>query len=75
MDKDDFKEWLEHPITEKFKKYLKDSAKEESSIVADAILNGDVIPQEDQIRISTLAMTLVQISEIGLDEIEGFYKK
>jgi len=75
MDKDEFADWLEHPGTEYFIKYLKDSAQEESKMVADMILGGAIVPLDDQIRISTLSMTLIQISEISLDEIEDFYKK
>jgi len=75
MDKDSFAEWLENPVTEYFIKYLKNSAKEEATFIADAILNGDIVPLDDQIRVSTLSMTLTQISEISFQEIESFYKK
>lgn len=75
MDKDRFAEWLENPVTEYFIKYLKDSAKEESGLVADAIMNGDVVPVDDQIRVATLGMTLIQISEIDFQEIDTFYTK
>jgi len=75
MDKDSFAEWLDNPVTEYFIKYLKDSAKEESTFLAEAILHGETIPLDDQIRVSTLSMTLMQISEIGLQEIETFYTK
>ena len=73
MDEDSFKQWLEDPATRYFIKYLKDSAKFESAFVAESIIGGEVIPLDDQIRISTLSQTLQQISEIGFDEIESFY--
>lgn len=75
MDKADFEEWLESPATEYFRKYLIDSGKEESKMVADAILNGEVIPLDDQIRISTMSMMFTRIAEIDFDEIESFYEK
>ncbi len=75
MDKDSFAEWADNPVTESFIKYLKDMAKEEAAFIADAILNGDIVPLDDQIRVATLSMTLTQISEIGFEEIESFYKK
>ncbi len=75
MDKDSFSQWLDDPVTEFFFKYLKDSAKLESTFIADSIVSGEVIPLDDQIRVSTLSITLIQISEIGLEEIESFYAK
>ncbi len=75
MLKAEFDEWLEDPTTKYFIKYLKDSAKEESKIVADMILGGDIVPIDDQLRISTLAMTLIQIAEVSFEEIDGFYEK
>jgi len=75
MDKDEFADWLENPVTEYFVKYLIDSGKEESKMVADAILNGDIIPLDDQIRIATMSMMFTRIAEINLEEIEGFYSR
>jgi hypothetical protein len=75
MDKDSFTQWLEDPVTRYFIKYLKDSAKAETTFIAEAIMSGEVIPLDDQIRVSTLNMTLVQISEIGFSEIQEFYEK
>jgi len=75
MLKAEFDEWLEDPTTKYFIRYLKDSAKEESKIVADMILGGDIVPLDDQLRISTLAITLIQIAEVSFEEIEGFYQK
>ncbi len=74
MLKAEFDEWLEDPTTKYFIKYLKDSAKEESKIVADMILGGDIVPIDDQLRISTLAITLIQIAEVSFEEIDGFYE-
>jgi len=75
MDRGNFFEWLENPTTQFFFKYLKDSAKQESEFITGAIMNGEVVPLDDQIRLSTLSMTLIQISEISFDEIDTFYKK
>jgi len=75
MIKAEFNEWLEDPATKYVFRYLRDSAKEESTIVADMILGGDVVPFDDQLRISTLARTLIQIAEVSFEEIDGFYEK
>lgn len=75
MHKAEFDEWLEDPATKYFLRYLKDSAKEESNILADMILGGNIVPLDDQIRISTLAVTLTQISDVSFDEVDGFYQK
>ena len=75
MHKAEFDEWLEDPTTKYFIKYLKDSAKEESKIVADMIMGGDIVPLDDQLRISTLAITLIQIADVSFEEINGFYEK
>jgi len=75
MLKAEFDEWLEDPTTKYVFKYLNDSAKEESKIVADMILGGDIVPLDDQLRISTLAMTLTQIAQVSFEEVDGFYEK
>jgi hypothetical protein len=75
MERIDFKDWLDDPVTQYFIKYLKDSAKFESTILADMIVGGDIVPLDDQLRISTLAITLNQISEITFEEIDSFYQK
>jgi len=75
MEEIDFKDWLESNVTVYFLKYLQDSAKEESKLVAQTIVNGDVVPLDDQLRISTIAITLNQISEITFAEIEDFYER
>lgn len=74
MDKASYDEWLESPVTEYFRKYLEDSALEEARFVADAILSGETIPVEDQIRVSTMSMMFKQIAIIDFEEIDGFYK-
>jgi len=75
MDKDSFKLWQDDPVTEYFIKYLKDSAKAEAKFVADAIMAGETVPLDDQIRISTMSMMFSRIAEIDREEIEGFYEK
>lgn len=72
---EDFKEWLENPVTEYFRKYLKDSAREEAELLAEDILQGVVIENSAQIKISTICSTLNRISEIDYEEIDTFYKK
>lgn len=74
MDKDDFKQWKEDPVTIYFLKYLKDLAKYESTFIAESIASGEVIPVEDQYRISTSCMTLNQISDLDQELIENFYE-
>ena len=73
--KEAFKEWSESPVTEMFLKYLVDSAKEESQIIADSILSGSVVSESEQIRVASECITLMRISEITLEEIEDFYKE
>ena len=68
-----FQEWAESPVTEYIRKYLKDSIKEESELMADSIISGGIVSENEQIRVSTLCETLDQIAEISLDEIEDFY--
>lgn len=75
MDKDDFKEWKEDPVTEKFLQYLLDSAKEEAEFVTNAVLSGEIIPVEDQIRMATMSLMFNQIAVIDFEEMESFYKK
>jgi len=75
MLKAEFDEWLDDSVTKCFLQYLRDSAKEESKIVADMIMGGDIVPLDDQLRISTLAITLIQTAEVSFDEIEGFYQQ
>jgi len=70
-----WEEWMEHPATEMLLKYLLDSAKEESDLVAESILNGSIISELDQCRVSTTCVTLQRIAEIDLAEIEDFYKE
>ena len=70
-----FQDWLESPVTEYLHKYLKDSIKEESELVADAIVSGGIISENEQIRTGTLCETLERIKDISLDEIQEFYHK
>jgi len=66
-------EWVESPVTEYFFKYLADSAKEESELLAEMILSGGIVGDIEQKRISTTCATLISISEIELQEIDDFY--
>jgi len=60
--------------TEIFIKYLIDSAKEESELLADRIVNGGIVEVDEQIRISTECLTLMRISDISIEEIDEFYQ-
>lgn len=73
MTEEDFSDWLDNPVTQYVIKYLKDSVKESSSILAESIINGGVETEAEQVRVGTLCVTLTQISEITLQEIEDFY--
>ncbi len=73
MDKSDFTDWKENPVTCYFLKYLKDSAQEEASMLADLIVGGDVVSEIEQAKVATLSMTLIHISEIEYEEITEFY--
>jgi len=68
-----FEEWLENPATEVFMKYLIDCATEESELLADSILNGSIISELEQVRVSTICVTLQRIAEIDYNEIEELY--
>lgn len=75
MNSQQFQEWLENPVTEIFLKYLKDSAKDEAQLVSESILNGSVFDLNEQIKVSTLCITLTEISEITFEEIDDFYEE
>jgi len=64
---------MESPVTEYFFKYLTDSAKEESELLAETILSGGIVGEMEQKRISTTCATLISISEIDLQEVDDFY--
>jgi len=69
-----FKDWLELPTTQYFFKYLKDSIKEESEIVAELICNGGSMTEEEMKDKAMLCVTMKHIAEIEFEEIETFYK-
>jgi hypothetical protein len=69
-----FSEWLEDPVTEYFMKYLNDSIKHESGLIAESISGNSVISEAEQIRIGSMCVTLERISEIDFEEIEEFNK-
>lgn len=75
VKKDDFDDWLENPVTEYFMQYLKDSAKEEVDIITDAIFNGAIIPENEQISKSSICATLSTIADIRFEDIESFYQE
>jgi len=75
ISQNQFDEWLESPVTEIFRKYLKDSAKEEVDLVTNLIMGGGVVSDHEQIRVSTTSLILNQISEIDIEEINEFYEE
>lgn len=75
ITQEQFEEWLESPITEQFRKYLLDSAKEEEGLVVEAITTGAILDEKEQSRISTMIYTLTRIAELDFEEIEEFYDK
>ena len=66
-------EWKDNPITEVVQKYLLDSIEEESDIIADAIANGAIIDEREQIKVATICITLRRIADITKEEIGEFY--
>ena len=68
-----FEEWLDNPATEVFMKYLIDCANEESELLAESILNGSIISDLEQVRVSTICVTLQRIADIDYNEIEELY--
>ena len=70
-----FQEWVENPVTEDILKYLIDSAKEESDIIAQTIFNGGIVEESEQIRVASECITLQRVTEITFEEIEEFYEE
>ncbi len=70
-----FKDWIGNPVTEFVIKYLNDSIKEASEMMADEIANGSIINEKDMIRTATMCITLKRIAELDYTEIEDFYTK
>jgi len=75
MKPEQMEEWLENPVTEYFRSYLKDSAKEAAEIVSDDILNGEIVPELEQAKAASMCMTLTRMSEVTFEEIENFYEE
>ena len=75
IEKEDFEDWLENPVTQYFKKYLLDSAKEEEILASASIVTGAILSEREQVRISTTFSVLESISEITLEEIEDYYEE
>lgn len=75
IDKAMFEEWVESPVTEYVRKYLKDSIKEESELVTSAIVNGAVIPEIEQTHTGAVCTTLTSVIDISLEEIQEFYQQ
>jgi len=76
MNKEEaFNDWIENPVTEYVIKYLNDSVKEASEIMADSIANGGTVTEHEMIKTSTMCITLKEIAEITYEEIEQFYSK
>lgn len=72
--KEAFNDWLENPVTKYVIKYLNDSVKEASEMMAENIANGGIITEKEMIQTSTMCITLKQIADISCEEIEDFYK-
>ena len=75
INNETWEEWLEHPATEQFKKYLLDSAKEEAEITTNTIISGGILTESEQVRVNVLCETLESIADISLEEIQDFYKE
>lgn len=73
MNEIDFKEWLENPVTEYFKKYLNDYALKEAQKVAADILGGEILTDITQAKTIGECAGYNDISKIDLETIETFY--
>lgn len=71
----EWQEWLEHPVTEQFFKYLKDSVKDEADDLAERIRGGAILSESEQVSASTVYQTLDRIAEIDLQELTDFYNE
>lgn len=75
IEKESWEEWLEHPITEQFRRYLKDSSNQEVTLLTDSIKGGAILSEKEQVSVSVLYRTLEEISEIDYEEINDYYIK
>lgn len=75
MTEDQLREWREQEASEYFFKYLTDQAKSTATLLAERIMDGGIVPEEEQIRIATECSTLVSVTEIEFEEIETFYQE
>lgn len=73
LTQDQWSEWKESPVTEIFLKYLKDSAKEEAELITSTVVEGGILTESEQVRSSSICVTLNRIAEIDLDEVIDFY--
>ena len=75
MNQETYQDWLENPATEYFFKYLKDESKEEARLLAEIIMGGNILSDEEQIRVAAECATLIRISELEYTDIEIFYQE
>lgn len=75
MNEEQMREWREQEASEYFFKYLEDQAKETATFLAQRIVDGGIVPEDEQLRIATECATLTSITEIDFEEIETFYKE
>lgn len=75
IDQNQWNDWQENSITEVFIKYLKDSAKEEAELISDSIINGGILTEMEQTRVSSECVTLNRIAGIDLQEIIDYYEE
>ncbi len=74
MTREKWEEWKESNEWLLFQTYLNDSAREEIDLLRDTITEGGIVEEKEQVRISSVNMTLKRISDISLEEIEEFYR-
>lgn len=73
MKEESLQEWLENPVTEYFFKYLQDQIKDTSTLLAERISNGGVVPIEEQIELATECLTMKRVTEVTYEEINEYY--
>jgi len=75
MNKSEWDDWWATPAAEYLKKYLLDSAKEQSSLLVNLIVGGTVIDEKEQIQTAITCATLISIADIEFREIDGYYEE
>ena len=73
INKQQFDDWLEHPVTQDFIQYFRDVDQAIVNATAEAIADGTIVSEETQIEISAKREIIGDVIELTFEEIESFY--